>query len=157
VEARYRETSRDWDKAAEIYRALFEFFPDNLDYGLALANAEYRANKWKDTLTTIAALRELPAPLRDDPRIDLAEQDAARSLGDTKRSEAALARAAEKAQAAGASLLLAKARLDQAWLFENLARFCEVEAASRRPQRSAQSLSRIRETTWVRKKGMKRF
>src|SRR5207245_10683099 len=120
-----------WDKAAEIYRALFEFFPDNLDYGLALANAEYRANKWKDTLTTIAALRELPAPLRDDPRIDLAEQDAARSLGDTKRSEAALVRAAEKAQAAGASLLLAKARLDQAWLFENLGRFSEVEAAVR--------------------------
>jgi DNA-binding winged helix-turn-helix (wHTH) protein/tetratricopeptide (TPR) repeat protein len=129
VEGRYRETSRDWDKAAEIYRALFEFFPDNLDYGLALANAEYRANKWKDTLTTIAALRELPAPLRDDPRIDLAEQDAARSLGDTKRSEAALVRAAEKAQAAGASLLLAKARLGQAWLFENLGRFSEVEAA----------------------------
>src|SRR6266700_3112992 len=131
VEGRYRETSRDWDKAAEIYRALFEFFPDNLDYGLALANAEFRANKWKDTLTTIAALRELPAPLRDDPRIDLAEQDAARSLGETKRSEAALTRAAEKAQAAGASLLLAKARLDQAWLFENLGRFSEVEAAVR--------------------------
>src|SRR5260370_31249708 len=131
VEARYRETSRDWDKAAEIYRALFEFFPDNLDYGLALANAEYQANKWKDTLTTIAALRELPAPLRDDLRIDLAEQDAARSLGDTKRSEAALTRAAEKAQAAGASLLLAKARLAQAWLFENLGRFSEVEAAVR--------------------------
>ena len=131
VEGRYRETSRDWDKAAEIYRALFEFFPDNLDYGLALANAEYKANKWKDTLTTIAALRELPLPLRDDPRIDLAEQDAARSLGDTKRSEAALVRAAEKAQAAGASLLLAKARLDQAWLFENLGRFSEVEAAVR--------------------------
>jgi DNA-binding winged helix-turn-helix (wHTH) protein/tetratricopeptide (TPR) repeat protein len=131
VEGRYRETSRDWDKAAEIYRALFEFFPDNLDYGLALANAEYKANKWKDTLTTIVALRELPAPLSDDPRIDLAEQDAARSLGETKRSEAALAKAAEKARAAGASLLLAKARLDQAWLFENLGRFSEVEAAVR--------------------------
>ncbi len=90
VEGRYRETSGDWDKAAAIYRALFEFFPDNL-----------------------------------------AEQDAARSLGDTKRSEAALTRAAEKAQAAGASLLLAKARLDQAWLFENLGRFSEAEDAVR--------------------------
>lgn len=131
VEGRYYESSRDWDKAAEVYRALFKFFPDNLEYGLALANAEYRANKWRDTLDTIAALRQLPAPLRDDPRIDLAEEDAARSLGDTKRSEAALARAAEKAHAADASLLLAKARLDQAWLFENLGRFSEVEAAVR--------------------------
>jgi len=131
VEGRYHETSRDWNKAAEIYRALFQFFPDNLDYGLALANAEYKANKWRDTLTTIAALRELPAPLRDDPRIDLAEQDAARSLGDTKRSEAALTRASERAHAAGASLLLAKTRLGQAWLFENLGRFSEVEPAVR--------------------------
>ena len=131
VEARYHETSRDWEKAAGIYRALFEFFPDNLDYGLALANAEYKANKWKDTLATVALLQQLPAPLRDDPRIDMAEQDAARSLGDTKRSEAALARAAERAQAAGASLLLAKARLDQAWLFENLGRFSEVEGRIR--------------------------
>ena len=128
VEGRYYETSGNWDKAAGIYRALFEFFPDNLDYGLALARAEYRANQWKDTLATVEALRQLPAPLRDDPRIDLQEQDAARSLGDTKRSEAALKRAAEKSQAAGASLLLAKAYLDRAWLYENLGRFSEVES-----------------------------
>jgi eukaryotic-like serine/threonine-protein kinase len=128
VEARYRETSRDWEKAAGLYRALFEFFPDNLEYGLALANSEYEANEWKDALDTIAVLRKLPAPLCDDPRIDLVEEDAARSLGDTKRSEAAVARAAEKAQAAGASLLLARARKDQAWLFENLGRFSEVES-----------------------------
>lgn len=136
VEGRYHETSRDWEKAAGIYHALFEFFPDNLDYGLALANAEYKANKWKDTLDTVEALRKLPAPLRDDPRIDFAEEDAARSLGDTKRSEAALTRAAEKAQGAGASLLVAKARLDQAWLFENLGRFSEVEG----PVREAKQL-----------------
>jgi len=136
VEARYRETSRDWEKAGGIYRALFEFFPDNLEYGLALANAEYTATEWKDALDTIAVLRKLPAPLCDDPRIDLVEEDAARSLGDTKRSEAAVARAAEKAQAAGASLLLARARADQAWLFENLGRFSEVEG----PVREAKQL-----------------
>jgi DNA-binding winged helix-turn-helix (wHTH) protein/tetratricopeptide (TPR) repeat protein/TolB-like protein len=152
VEGRYRETSRDWDKAAEIYRALFKFFPDNLDYGLALANAEYRANKWKDTLTTIAALRELPSPLREDPRIDLAEQDAARSLGDTRRAEAALTRAADKAQAVGASLLLAKARLDQAWLFENLGRFSEVEPAVREAKQlyvAANDRSGVAEATTI--------
>jgi DNA-binding winged helix-turn-helix (wHTH) protein/tetratricopeptide (TPR) repeat protein len=136
VEARYHETSRDWEKAAGIYRALFEFFPDNLEYGLALANAEYKANEWKDALNTIAVLRKLPAPLCDDPRIDFVEEDASRSLGDTKTSEAALAKAAEKAQSAGASLLLAKARLAQAWLFENLGRFSEVES----PVREAKQL-----------------
>jgi len=131
VEGRYRETSREWGKAIEIYRALFEFFPDNLDYGLALAIAQVSANKWKDALDTIATLREMPSPLRDDPRIDLAEDDAARSLGDTKRAEAALARAAEGASVKGATLLLATARLDQAWLFENIGRLDEVEGVVR--------------------------
>lgn len=129
VEGRYRETTRDWEKAIEIYRALFDFFPDNLDYGLALANAEVNANRWKNALTTIETLRALPAPLRDDPRIDLAENDAARSLGDIKRAEAALVSAAEKARAAEASLLLAKARREQAWLFENSGKQEEVEGA----------------------------
>jgi eukaryotic-like serine/threonine-protein kinase len=131
TEALYREMSLDWDKAIEINRALFEFFPDNLDYGLALVDAQMSANHWKDGLDTIAALRELPSPLRDDPRIDLKEGYAARSLGDGKRADSAIAKGAEKARAAGASLLLAQARLDQAWTYENLGRFSEVEEAVR--------------------------
>jgi tetratricopeptide (TPR) repeat protein len=35
IEGRYHEISKDWEKAVGIYRALFEFFPDSLDYGLA--------------------------------------------------------------------------------------------------------------------------
>src|SRR5215467_493803 len=131
VEARYHETSEEWEKAAGIYRALFEFFPDNLDYGLALANAEYRANKWKDALDTIAALRALPPPLRDDPRIGLAEGDAAQPLGDTKRTEASLVGAEQKARASGASLLVAKALVAQGWLFENIGRLDEVSKVVR--------------------------
>jgi DNA-binding winged helix-turn-helix (wHTH) protein/tetratricopeptide (TPR) repeat protein len=131
VEGRYREMTRDWARAIEIYRALFDFFPDNLDYGLALASAQLGANKWKEALDTIAALRTLPRPLRDNPQIDLAENDAAQALGDNKRAEAALVRAAEKAQSAGASLLLAKARREQAWLFENSGKQPEVESVIR--------------------------
>jgi DNA-binding winged helix-turn-helix (wHTH) protein/tetratricopeptide (TPR) repeat protein/TolB-like protein len=128
VEGRYREVSRDWDRAIEVYRALFDFFPDNLEYGLDLANAQVSANKWKEGLDTIAALRNLPSPLRDDPRIDMAESPAARSLGDTKRAEAALTRAADKARAAGASLLLARALNDLAWVFENAGKEDRVES-----------------------------
>jgi eukaryotic-like serine/threonine-protein kinase len=131
VEGRYREMSHDWGRAIEIYRALFDFFPDNLDYGLALANAQYHANRWKDELNTTAALRKLPATLRDDPRIDLAETDAARSLGDSKTAEAALARAAGKARGAGASMLLARALREQAWLFENSGKQDQVEGTIR--------------------------
>jgi eukaryotic-like serine/threonine-protein kinase len=129
TEGLYREMSLDWEKTIEINRALFEFFPDNLDYGLGLVNAQLQANRWKDTLDTIAALRELPSPLRDDPRIDLAEGYAARSLGDGKRADSCIVRATEKARASGASLLLARALLDQAWTYENLGRSSEVEEA----------------------------
>jgi len=129
VEGRYRELSLEWGRAIEIYRALVDFFPDNLDYGLALAQAQIGANQWKQALDTIAALRTLPPPLRDNPQIDLVENDAARALGDYKRAEIALARAADTAQTAGALLLLAKARREQAWLYENSGRQDQVEGA----------------------------
>jgi DNA-binding winged helix-turn-helix (wHTH) protein/tetratricopeptide (TPR) repeat protein len=128
VEARYRETSRDWEKAIEIYRALFEFFPDNLDYGLALSADQVNDGKGKEALGTVAALRNLPAPVSEDPRIDLANARAAESLGDFKTVQAFAARAAEKAKASGASLLLARARLDQAWATENLGQFDDVDS-----------------------------
>ena len=131
VEGRYRELSLEWGRAIEIYRALVDFFPDNLDYGLALAQAQIGANQWKQALDTIAALRTLPPPLRDNPQIDLVENDAARALGDYKRAEIALARAADTAQTAGALLLLAKARREQAWLYENSGRQNQVEGAIR--------------------------
>lgn len=131
VEARYREYSRDWDKAIEIYRALFEFFPDNLDYGLALASAQVSAGRGKDALATVASLRNLPPPLRDDPRVDLVNGRAAESLGDFKTVQVFTAHAVEKARAASASLLLARARLDQAWAFENLGQFDQVDGLVR--------------------------
>jgi eukaryotic-like serine/threonine-protein kinase len=129
VEGRYHELSNDWNDAIATYGALFKFFPDNPDYGLALADAQINASKWKDALSTIAVLRQLPSPLRDDSRLDLAEAKATMDLGNTKDTETSLQNAVEKARAAGASLLLAKARLDQVWLYENLGRPDEVDPA----------------------------
>ncbi len=129
VEGRYHELSHEEDKAIAIYQALFQFFPDNPDFGLHLANAQIKAARWREALDTISALRLLPAPLGNDPRIDMAEGDAARSLGDMKRADIAMTAAAEKARASGALLLLAKARVAQAWLYENLGRFEDLEKA----------------------------
>ena len=139
VEGRYRELSHEWDKAISIYQALFQFFPDNPDYGLQLANAQIKAARWHDALDTIAALRSLPAPMGNDPRIDMAEGDAARSLGDMKRAGQAMAAAAEKSRASGALLLLAKARLAQAWLYWNLGQLNELEAAVKEAKELYQS------------------
>ncbi len=50
IEGRYHEISKDWEKAVGIYRALFEFFPDSLDYGLALANAQTSGGRGSEAI-----------------------------------------------------------------------------------------------------------
>jgi eukaryotic-like serine/threonine-protein kinase len=118
VEGRYRASSNDWDRAIEIYRSLFTFYPDNLEYGLQLANSQTRAGRGKDALATIAALRR--AFPKDDARIGLAEAETCRALSDFPRMEKAAVGAAVLAEAAGARLLAATARLQQAVARRNL-------------------------------------
>jgi len=129
TEAHYRETISQWGNAVQVYRNLFNFFPDNLDYGLELATAQSVGGMTKDALTTIEVLRKLPPPVRDDPRIDLAEASTAYHLGDYKRQEALTARAAEKAEARGAPLLAAQARSSQCFALLSLGQYKEARAA----------------------------
>ncbi len=134
TEARYRETSKEWDNAAEIYRTLFGFFPDNLEYGLLLARAETRGGKGKEALATVESLRRLPTA-GDDARIDVAASEASASLGDFKQGEAFAAQAAQKARTQNARLLLARALYRQGSSLENLGdtagAMTAVEEASR--------------------------
>ena len=123
VEGRYWETAKNWEKAVEIYRTLWIFSPDNLDYGLLLADAQTSARKAKDALATIESLRTAPPPARDDPRIDLAEARAADALGDFKREQLAAARAATKAEALSAGLLIARAKRSEGLALYNLGEF----------------------------------
>lgn len=113
IEGRYRVTVRDWPKAVEIYKTLFGFFSDNLDYGVHLATTQTSAGDGKSALQTIATLRKLPAPLREDPRIDLAEALAAASRSDFALAQAAASHAIAGGEAKGTRSLIAQARLLQ--------------------------------------------
>lgn len=113
IEGRYRESTNEWAKAIDVYRSLLDFYPDDLDYGLQLAAAQTRGGQAKDALATVDRLRNLPPPSRDHPGIDLQEADAAHALGDLRRSEHAAEQCATKAEAQGARLLVARARLTQ--------------------------------------------
>jgi len=73
IEASYYHANSDRAKAADIYRALFNLFPDSLDYGLLLAKLELESYHPDEALETIHQLRQLPPPARDDPGIDLRE------------------------------------------------------------------------------------
>ena len=117
VEGRYHEVTRDWRGAVENYRTLFALFPDNLDYGLRLFQAQVGAANGLEAHATLDSLRKLPAPASRDPRIDLAEVDLAYLLSDFKRMLAAASRASSQSEAQGARLLLARARQAQGEAF----------------------------------------
>ncbi|MGB7280761.1 MAG: tetratricopeptide repeat protein [Candidatus Acidiferrum sp.] len=120
IEGRFRELTHDNGGAVEVYRTLHNFSPDNLDYGLRFARAQYLANHANDALDTVAALRKLPAPMGSDPRIDLAEFHAAERLGDMKRSQKAAAAGIARAQTLGSGLLLASSLTAESWAWSNL-------------------------------------
>jgi serine/threonine protein kinase len=103
IEGRYFETSREWAKAVEIYRKLYEQYPDNLDYGLRLAAAETQAGDPRRALTTIQKLHDLPSSSRD-PRLDLAQAEAAMAAAEMPAARAAASRAAQSAADQGRTL-----------------------------------------------------
>jgi len=113
VEGQYREMAREWPVAIAVYSTLVGFFPDNGEYGLKLANAQSRGGKARDALRTIAALRLLPPPQNDDPRINLSEAQAKRALGDAKGMLADSVTAANSAATLGSRFVEARARLSE--------------------------------------------
>jgi tetratricopeptide (TPR) repeat protein len=131
IEGRFREASREWPQAVEVYRTLWTFFPDDLEHGLRLAGAQISAGQASDARVTLAAVRKLPAPASGDPRIELTEALAAEALSDFKAERDLAVRAAAKARERGASLLVARARLAESWALRNLGQPHEATAASR--------------------------
>lgn len=109
VEGDYYESMADHERAASTYRALFELFPDSIDYGLLLAAAESAAGQGSQGLATLDRIRRLPPPASLDLRIDLAEESNSVSSGKYQAAESTAAKAVAKARAKGLDLLLATA------------------------------------------------
>jgi eukaryotic-like serine/threonine-protein kinase len=131
VEGRYRYINHEYEKAIEVYRALFALFPDNDDYGRRLATAQTRAGKGHEALATVESLRKLPPRASDDPRIDIVEAEAWLVLGDHNHQEQPLARAVVKAKAQGSQENLADALRMQCRMFSAFGRMPDAVAACR--------------------------
>lgn len=112
VEARDLELHQQRGKAIELYRSLWQFEPTDVESGLRLVTAETEAVLGKKALATLEELRRALASddAREDPRLDLAEAEAAISTSDFVRAKTAAARAERGAEDRGARLLLARAR-----------------------------------------------
>jgi tetratricopeptide (TPR) repeat protein/tRNA A-37 threonylcarbamoyl transferase component Bud32 len=111
IEALYRslsESKEDRDRAAELYKTLFDSFPDELEYGLGLARLQ---NPPAESLKTTDELKKLAGGLGEDPRIYLWESEFAQRAADLERALAAAERAAALAEPRGARLVLAEALL----------------------------------------------
>jgi DNA-binding winged helix-turn-helix (wHTH) protein/tetratricopeptide (TPR) repeat protein/TolB-like protein len=137
IQARYDELSRHWRRAITIYRALCQFFPDNVEYALALAHARTRAGQGRLALAGLSALTRrarigAPPP---DPRLALAVAAAQESLGEYAAMRRAAEQAAAQARRNGASLLLARAWSDEAWADDNLGELSAGITAATRAQR----------------------
>src|SRR5271155_3139965 len=107
IDGQFYATIQDRTRAIDAYRQLFTQFPDNLDYGLRLAD-EQRWVSPTDALHTLDTLRHLPLPSSDDPRLDYME---ARSWVNTDvvKARAAARHAIEKGNAQGLQLFVARA------------------------------------------------
>ncbi len=111
IEAEYYEASSKWQTATEKYQALWNFFPDNIEYGLKVAEMQWRGNKSNDALRTIEQLKASAS--NPDPRIGLIECTVADMVGDQPRAIRVAEETANKASASGSSLLLARVRIKQ--------------------------------------------
>ena len=136
IEGRYREMRSDWTAARDVYRTLWQTFPDQLDYGLGLVSAQLAAQDPQGALLTIDQLRRLPPPLSEDPRIDLKEATAAGTVAQIERQAAAAGRAVGKAEVAGSQLLLARALLSRS----------QAERLMGRPEDAVRSAERALES-----------
>ena len=126
VEGDYYESLANHEKAASVYYALFELYPDNVDYGLQLAGAQSIGSHASQARETLAELRRLPPPAGDDPRIDLVE---ARTTLNLPAKLALVRSATSKASLEGKKLIVAQARKEE----------CMIQAYGEQPDQAIQA------------------
>jgi len=129
VEGRYHEAALDWKRAIEVYTTLFDLFPGNLDYGLRLASIQVSAGNTRAAAVTIKKLRELSAPDKDSPRIDIVHAHLAAATSDFKNQQTLAAAAVTKGKSLGARQLVAGARLLEGSALVRLGDLAKARAA----------------------------
>jgi DNA-binding winged helix-turn-helix (wHTH) protein/tetratricopeptide (TPR) repeat protein/TolB-like protein len=126
IEAGLYQVSKQWDRAAETYRSLWTFFPDEIEYGLQLADDQTAGGHGREAVATLAALRRLPTPAGQDPRIDLAEARNALRLSDFATELRAAETAMAKGRKSGQTLVVSRALILQGYALVKMGRAQEA-------------------------------
>jgi len=112
VDGAYYESLKDWDKAAEAYRALNALFPESVDYAERLIIVQNTAGRREEALEVVKKLRQLPPPASDDPRVDF-WQAKLLSYNNGPAARPFIEKAVAEALARGQKLLYAHFRAEQ--------------------------------------------
>lgn len=113
IQGRAAEAKKEWARASEIYRSLWTFYPDDLEYGLRLADCLSEAGRGKEALATVADMRKLPPPEGADPRIDLAEAQIGKRVSSFPVQMRAAKSAEEKGRKSGETQVVAQSLMLQ--------------------------------------------
>jgi serine/threonine protein kinase len=112
IECRVLELQRsDWESAVSACRGVWEL-RKRLGDGLRLADVQFAAEKWNDSIATLVLLRkELPSAENSDARIDNAEARTREALTQYREMETAAQAAVDKAHKQNAKMFEAQALL----------------------------------------------
>jgi DNA-binding winged helix-turn-helix (wHTH) protein/tetratricopeptide (TPR) repeat protein len=110
IEGAYYEATVNWSKAIEKYQALWNFFPDNVAYGVRLMYQLMRGGQLDEAQRVLDQIRALPPPVDGDPGVNLVATLLAARRGNFADALAEASGMAAKATARRASNQLAAAR-----------------------------------------------
>ena len=120
IEGLYRQLSQDWLAAVSVFDQLWRASPDDLEYGLSLAEALIAEGEVEKSLEVARVLERLPSAAAGDVRILFVRARAAAAHGNFKVQEQEAAKAAELSGQRGARLQRAQALLIQGDALRNL-------------------------------------
>lgn len=129
IEASYLTTLGRMDEAIDLFGALWVFSPENLEYGLRLAETQNAAGRPAEAVETVERIRQRAGETYRDPRLELVVAGAARQLGELDRSLVAATEAIELGRALVAPLVVARGRRHRASALHAMGRLPEAITA----------------------------
>ena len=116
LEARYQESLKNWERALATYQTLMRLFPDNPEYPLAYGEAQLASGGHQAAIATLTQLQLNNDRAQLDPRIDAALARALEDKGDFRAAHERYEAAIAKSRAIGATLLVARCLVAQAYV-----------------------------------------
>jgi tetratricopeptide (TPR) repeat protein len=126
-------------EAAKAFAALFAFRPEDVDYGLELAQAEEDDGRPKDADAVVATLQKLPAPAGRDLRIGVMAADVKAALGELDAARTIAVGVAAQARARHDEVLAKLALFEEASALYQLGQMKEALAIADELARDARA------------------